>query len=125
MPLLSFNYGVSWDERMSIKYSEDLWKYFVTLGYDKTCLNESLPIYNHLIYYGNIFGLFSTILGKFLPFNIIEIRHVLCSVFGVFTIIFSCKIAKLLGGYKLSILTLLLLVLSLRFFGHLLIKVPE
>lgn len=118
IPILSIQYGVTWDERMSIEYSEQILKYFTSFGNDKTCLDVTIPIYNHLIYYGNIFGISTTLIDRILPFNIVVIRHLVNSLLGVLALFYSWKIAKELGGNTLALLTILLLGFSPRFFGH-------
>ncbi|HAW50971.1 MAG TPA: hypothetical protein DCX54_01395 [Flavobacteriales bacterium] len=118
IPILSFDYGVTWDEPLSMQYSADMLRYFATWGKDKTCLDETIPLYNHMIYYGNVFGLMSTLLHKILPFDIIQTRHLLNSIFGYLSIFYIVRHARLISDYKLAFLTLLLLVLSPRFFGY-------
>ena len=118
IPILSFDYGVTWDERISIQFSRDMLRYFATWGSDVTCLDTSIPVYNHMIYYGNIFGLLSSLLNKIIPLDIIQTRHLLCSIFGLLTIVFIVKHTRLIKDYKLAFLTLLLLVFSPRFFGY-------
>ena len=118
IPYLSFDFGITWDERMSIQYSSDMLRYFATSGLDKTCLDQSIPLYNHMIYYGNIFGMLSNLLQKILPLDIIQTRHLLCSVFGFLTIFYISRHARLLHGYRLAFLTIVLLVFSPRFTGY-------
>ncbi|MEQ8323771.1 MAG: tetratricopeptide repeat protein [Vicingaceae bacterium] len=118
IPLMSFDFGITWDERMSIQYSRDMMRYFATMGRDKTCLDLSIPLYSHMIYYGNVFGLITSSLHKILPLDIIVIRHVLCSFFGFLTVFYISRQARLIKGYGLALLTIILLVFSPRFFGY-------
>lgn len=115
---LHTDYGITWDERMSIQYSKDIYRYIASFGSDKTCLDTSIPVYDHLIYYGNLFGLISELIYRIVPLNIVETRHLLNALLGIAGLLATMGIAKNTGGYKMAFAALVLLILSPRFFGH-------
>lgn len=117
-PILSFQYGISWDERLSIEYSQKVFNYFKTFGYDKECLDISIPVYNHLIYYGNFFGLLTTCIQKILPIDIVSIRHLTNSLFGAGTIWIIFGISKKFGNSLQTLLAVFLILFTPRFLGY-------
>lgn len=117
-PILSFQYGISWDERLSIEYSARVYNYFMTFGNDTECLDLTIPVYNHLIYYGNFFGLLTTCIQRIIPADIIIIRHLTNSLFGVSTIWLVFGISKKFGNNLQACLAVLLILFTPRFLGY-------
>ncbi len=118
MPLLSFDYGVTGDEKVQDVYGQKLVDYYTSFGED-----ESLFEYRDLKFYGGLFETFASgaanIVQHYTDENYrYETRHVLNAIVGFLAILITALFGKYFGGWRGGLLALLFLVLSPRFFGH-------
>jgi len=108
--------GISGDEEVHYRQSELVYRYFATLGKDRTALHTPST---HLQYYGQSFDNMVTILvHAFQIDNIYAFRHVMCSMAGWLTILVTAWLAVSISGYVAGILTILLFAVSPAFLGH-------
>ena len=115
--LISRDAGISGDEELHYKQSEDVYDYFVSMGKDQDALNTPDT---HLQYYGQAPDNFATILAHWFRIDdIYGFRHILSSFLGWLAIFVSALFARWLKGYGAAILTLVLFAVSPRFLGHL------
>lgn len=124
MPYISRDFGITADEEVQYYYGEYLLSYFTTLGADKQaqfCCPDS-PIAHkpaNLHYYGGFFDFVSA--GVHHTFNFSDpfaTRHAMNALFGFLAILFAALLARRFGGHPAAFLTIVLLVLTPRFFGH-------
>jgi len=112
---LSFDYGITGDEVLQKDYGDNVLAYFESDGKDRACMNQS-----NLHYYGGLFDYLAAWCNKYLGwFDTYNTRHLLNALFGFFAILFTARLGKVLSGrWSMALLTLVLLALSPRFFGH-------
>ena len=124
MPYISKDYGITGDEDVQYIYGEHLYDYFASGGSNDTaqncCPDLGANAPQNLHFYGGSFDLLASTVHHTLglkgdPFRT---RHVLNALFGFLALLFAAKLAKMYGGYGAGFLTILLLVLTPRFFGH-------
>lgn len=120
-PILSFSYGITWDEYGDAEYAKRVLKYYMSFGEDKSAFTEAKTnaVFGHLLYYGASVNLFMAFVAKYLsPFGLYETRHIIVSLIGVTGIIYAGRVGKLLGNWQTGVIVLLLLLVSPHFFGH-------
>ena len=119
MPILSFGFGITWDEINIIVYAEDILNYFFSFGEMDNVLNEKGGAdYNVLINYGLFFDSFAALVNKITPFDIYQTRHMLNALVGLVGIFFTGLLAREAGSWRTGLIGLLILALSPYFFGH-------
>lgn len=119
LPILSFDYGVTWDEQIENDYGKDALNYLLSGGKDKRVFDESIHLYAPMRNYGMIFNVTAAAVYKFLsPFGEFETKHILNAWTGLLALIFIGLIGKRLGGWRFGFLAMFFLLLSPRFFGH-------
>lgn len=114
MVLLSFDFGITWDEHYHVAYGEMVYRFFASGFRDQSALN-----YLSLYLYGGLFDLICAV-GKRVLFFMDEYdaRHCLTSLFGWLTILASALLARRAFGVKAGLTAALFLVLSPTFFAH-------
>ncbi len=119
MPILSFDYGVTWDEKIENDYGKDALNYLLTGGKDRRVFDESIHLYAPMRNYGMLFNVTAAAVNRFFsPFGEFETKHILNSWTGFLAMLFIGLIAKNIGGWRMAFLSMLFLLLSPRFFGH-------
>ena len=119
MPILSFDYGITWDEPVNVEYAEDIYNYYKTGGEDQMVFNlQERHARNATMHYGASFDFFAFLVQKISPFNVYETRHLLNALVGVLIALFVGRIGKELGNWRLATIALVFVLLSPRFFGH-------
>lgn len=119
MPILSFDYGVTWDEKAQMSYGYDMLNFFTSFGEDKTVFDENKPLYNQLKYYGSFFDFFAAFVETYLsPFDKFETRHLLNSLFGLMAMVYAALCAREIGNWRTATFAMLLIVLTPQFFGQ-------
>ncbi len=117
MPLLSIQFGFTWDEPYHIRYGERVWNYLNSLFFADRINTDYLKENTYL--YGGLFDIICRAVCNLIPNqNIFITRHILNSLFGWGAIFFASLLAKRLFGAWTAILTILLILLCPRFFGH-------
>jgi tetratricopeptide (TPR) repeat protein len=120
MPLLSFDYGISWDEKIQRDYAKDIIKYYETGGKDTTLFDQTKHLYNTMLYYGCSFDVLTGVLqDKILKTNDeFALRHFVNAIFGVIMLLYTARIARFLGTWRTACLALVFGLLSPSLFGH-------
>ncbi|MFO7616174.1 MAG: hypothetical protein R6V75_02900 [Bacteroidales bacterium] len=116
LPLLSLNAGISGDEPVHHAHAELVYNYFATNGLDQSALQTPETF---LRYYGQSADDLAYRLIRWIRTdNPYLVRHLLTALFGALAILFAALTARILGGYRAGILTVILLLLSPPFLGH-------
>lgn len=115
--LISRDAGISGDEEVHYRHSEDVYDYFASMGKDQDALSTPKT---HLQYYGQTPDNIATVLIHWLGIeDIYGFRHLFSSFIGWLAIFTSACFARWLKGYGAAIIVLLLFAVSPRFLGHL------
>ncbi len=118
MPVISFDYGITWDEPEDHVYFEKVLNYFTTFGEDKSSLDMSKGIHTHLIYYGPLVNLSAAFFHKFIsPFGLYETRHIIISLFGFLAILFTGLLGMKHANNRVGFFAALFIFLTPFFFG--------
>jgi tetratricopeptide (TPR) repeat protein len=128
IPVLSFDYGITWDEYEDIGYFNEVLAYYTSFGEDRRCLDVAgtLPghevkkeLITHLVNYGPFVNLSSAFAYKFLsPFGLYETRHLVVSFFAVIGLLFTGLLAKRLGNWQTGVIAFLFILFTPTIFGH-------
>ncbi|MDP2337986.1 MAG: tetratricopeptide repeat protein [Bacteroidota bacterium] len=114
--LIGRDAGISGDEEVHYQHSELVYKYFSTLGADKSSLDTPKT---YLQYYGQSFDNLVTILIHWFGIeDIYAFRHLMCSFSGWLAILVTALFAASIAGYGAAILVLILFAVSPTFLGH-------
>jgi tetratricopeptide (TPR) repeat protein len=118
LPLISQQYGMTWDERRHNEYSKLSLNYFTTFGEDTTCLQANIPT-QEFRYYGEHFNVIAAFLYTYIsPLGEFETRHLLNAIYAFFAMFFAAMIAKELGGWRAGAISWLMVLLSPVFLAH-------
>jgi|GEM_PF-6839882 len=118
-PLLSFDYGITWDEPVLSDYADDILKYYASDGENKEVFDMQKHARNATMHYSASFDVIAALLHKYIsPFGIYETRHLLNALMGVLAILFSARIGRELGSWRTGFLVMVFMLLSPRYFGH-------
>jgi tetratricopeptide (TPR) repeat protein len=114
MPYLSQDFAISGDEYIHHRQAIYVDNYF------KEGKTEALDQPKTLLhFYGQYFDYFALKLIQLTGTeNIYETRHFLNALFGFFALFFTAATARLIGGYFMGSIAILLLALSPNFMGH-------
>ncbi|MCL2290805.1 MAG: hypothetical protein FWC34_08935 [Bacteroidetes bacterium] len=115
MPIMSKDAGNSGDEDgFQIPHARNVVNYFKTSGEDTTCMS-----FENLKYYGSSPDVLMQYWNDFFDVeNISQSRHIFNALYGWIALLFAGLIAWLIGGWRASAITVLLLFFSPRFLGH-------
>jgi hypothetical protein len=107
------DYAISTDERVQHHYGELIIRYYLS-GFT----DESLFSFDNLYLYGGLFDVVSILVAHVLPFDVFDIRHVLCGLTGVGGIAMTAMTARLVAGPRAgAIATALLATFGLWYGG--------
>ncbi|MBL4715561.1 MAG: tetratricopeptide repeat protein [Bacteroidia bacterium] len=122
LPILSTDIGSIGDERCQVPYSEMVLDFYLTLGEDRSCIENTFCPTTYL--YGGLFEFTAATVNRILG-NKDQLhpdyhttRHVMVALFCLFAIIFTGLLAKELAGWRAAVIALLFITLTPRFFGH-------
>lgn len=120
MLILAWGSGMNSDESYQVDYSQKLVQYYSTFGQDTSALH--VPD-GKMHYYGGFFDLTAGLANKALGLDeydaaYFKVRHLLIAILGFLAIFFTGLLGRQIGGWRLGILTLILLFFSARFLGH-------
>lgn len=120
MTLMSFHYGITGDEFDQQSLGEVILSYFTSFGADTRALHlpPELDRDGVLHYYGGLFDLIAVLVQKISPFETFTTRHILNAWAGFIAILFAARIAVLIGGKRMGVLTIWLMFLAPFFLGH-------
>ncbi len=111
------DYGLSWDEPFHIEYGARLLKYYASWGQDTSAFD-----YINLYLYGGLFDAPVALLVKWLPFDLIDSRHLLIAITGLLGIIGTWRLARLLAGPRAGFFAASLLAIMPGWYGHMFIN---
>jgi Tfp pilus assembly protein PilF len=115
MPILSFDFGITWDEKLHNQYGYDMLKYFQTAGADTTCFTS----HPHFPYYGEHFNLYTATINTYAPvMGEFETRHFLNAIYGFLAMLFASLIARQIGDWRTGFIGLVFMFLNPNFLGH-------
>lgn len=118
LPILSQQFGMTWDERRHNEYSKLSLNYFMSGGEDTTSLRTDIPT-QEFRYYGEHMNVIAAFLYEYiLPVGEYETRHLLNAIYAFFAMLFAALIAKELAGWRAGSIAWLSIVLSPVFFAH-------
>lgn len=120
MIVMSFYHGITGDEPEMHEYGKVMYDYFASFGADKTIFSED-PLFDKdkvIKYYGGLFTLLCTILGKIIPADPFVIGHVVNAIFGFIGIYFVARICKLIGNKQIALIAIWIMFLSPFYLGH-------
>jgi hypothetical protein len=98
------DYAISNDEHVQHHYGELIVRYYLS-GF----IDRSLFTYDNLYLYGGLFDVVAILLGHILPFDVFDIRHVLCGLIGIGGIAMTAMTARLIAGPRAGLLAATLL----------------
>lgn len=111
------DYGISWDEPFHIEYGARLLKYYASWGADTSAFH-----YINLYLYGGLFDAPVALLAQWLPFGLIDNRHLLIALSGLLGIVGTWRLAGFLAGPRAAFFAALLLVTMPGWYGHMFIN---
>ena len=114
MPVLSQDFGVTWDEHFHYEYGRRVFNYYASGFADKSATD-----YLSLHYYGGLFDLLAESAHRLLPeFPRSDVKHVANSLFGWLALLFAALLARRVWGGWAGFFAAAFLFLSPRFLAH-------
>jgi hypothetical protein len=105
-------HGISNDEYVQHTYGQMLLDWYQSGFKDQDAFH-----YRNLYLYGGLFDIIAAALDPYIPIMIWDIRHLLSALFGLLGFYGVAKFADLLGGQRLSLLAMTLLLLNVSWSG--------
>jgi hypothetical protein len=93
------HYAISNDEEVQHRYGELILGYYAS-GF----ADQSVFHFKNLYLYGGLFDVAAVGLGRLLPFDIVDIRHVLCALIGIAGIGATWATARLVAGSRAGLI---------------------
>lgn len=120
MPIMSFSFGILWDEPDHINYARDVLNYFKSFGADRTVFDETKRIYFAMKVYGISFDTFSILMHQTIsPFSdVYDTRHFLNAIVGAIGMIYAGLLGRHLGGWRAGFIATFMIFISPYFLGH-------
>src|SRR5262245_8085034 len=106
------DYAISNDEEVQHQYGEMILAYYQS-GFTDRRLFE----FRNLYLYGGLFDIVAILLGRVLPFDIYEIRHVLCALTGIGGIAAVWATARMIAGTRAGLFAAMALAFCGPWFG--------
>lgn len=111
--LLTFqHYAISNDEQVQHRYGELILSYYASGFADQSAFH-----FKNLYLYGGLFDVVAVALGRILPFDLFDIRHVLCALIGVAGIGATWATARLVAGPRAALLAAIALASCGAWYG--------
>jgi Dolichyl-phosphate-mannose-protein mannosyltransferase len=112
--LLTFrHYGITWDEELQSQYGLAVVDYYLSLFKDQ----RFTEIFN-LYIYGGMFDGLASIVDRFTPYSVYETRHLMNGIVGIVGLWGTWRLGRFIGGGAVGLLSLILLVLTPMYYGH-------
>lgn len=122
MPLLSRDFGSTWDEKAHNEYSQLAYNYLSTFGEDTAALAEPTSSADYIRqayrFYGEQINTVSAIAYNWFGTGVYETRHTINSLYGFLGIIFVSLIAFELGSWRAACMAFLFMFFNPGWFGH-------
>src|SRR6185295_9911729 len=111
--LLTFqHYAISNDEQVQHRYGELILSYYASGFADQSAFH-----FKNLYLYGGLFDVVAVALGRVLPFDLFDIRHVLCALIGIAGIGATWATARLVAGPRAALLAAIALASCGAWYG--------
>jgi hypothetical protein len=111
------DYGLSWDEPFHIEYGARLLRYYATLGQDTSAFS-----YINLYLYGGLFDAPVALIVQWLPFDLVDSRHLLIAITGLLGMVGAWRLARFIGGPRAGFFAALLLATMPGWYGHMFVN---
>ncbi|OYU97734.1 MAG: hypothetical protein CFE21_05450 [Bacteroidetes bacterium B1(2017)] len=122
MPILSQDYGSTWDEKAHNDYSQLAYTYLSTFGSDTAALaepqNSGEYIRQAYRFYGEQMNTVAAFAYNWCGTGVFETRHFINSLYGLLGLIFVSLIAFELAGWRAALMALLFMYLNPGWLGH-------
>ncbi|KRQ16527.1 hypothetical protein AOQ71_06175 [Bradyrhizobium manausense] len=106
------DYAISNDEGVQHRYGELIIAY-----YQSGLRVRDLFSFDNLYLYGGLFDVIAIALGRVIPIDIYELRHILCAVTGLAGIAASGAAARLIAGARAGLIAMVALALCGAWYG--------
>ena len=106
------HYAISNDEEVQHRYGELILNYYASGFADRSAFT-----YKNLYLYGGLFDVTAVGLARLLPFDIVEIRHVLCGLIGIAGIGATYMTARLVAGARAGLIAAIALASCGAWYG--------
>lgn len=114
MAVLSFQFGITGDERVQKDYGEKVLDFYTSFGKDRAALE-----FKNLYFYGGFFDMLCAAANRYIGIlDPYDMRHLLNAIFGFLMIFFAGLIARRLGNWRSGFIALALLAISPQLFGQ-------
>ena len=114
MVLLTYqDYGITNDEEVQNVYGIKLLAFYTSFFSDRSAFD-----YIDLYRYGGLFDLVAALLNLVSPLGEYETRHLLGGLIGVLGLAGAWRLGLLVGGHRVGLMSLLLLLLTPAYYGH-------
>jgi hypothetical protein len=107
------DYGVTWDEDLQNWYGGFALDYYLSLFTDTRAVTM-----RDLHFYGAGFDMIAAALNRVSPLGLYETRHLLNGIVGVLGLVGCWRLGRALGGPRVGLLALLLLLLTPNYYGQ-------
>jgi tetratricopeptide (TPR) repeat protein len=122
MPILSQDFGSTWDEKAHNDYSQLAYNYLTTFGSDTAALAEPTNSADYIRqayrFYGEQLNTVSAFAYNWFGTGVYETRHFINSIYGLIGIIFTSLIAFELAGWRAALMALLFMFFNPGWLGH-------
>jgi hypothetical protein len=106
------HYAISNDEQVQHRYGELILSYYASGFADQSAFH-----FKNLYLYGGLFDVVAVALGRVLPFDLFDIRHVLCALIGIAGIGATWATARLVAGPRAALLAAIALASCGAWYG--------
>lgn len=106
------DYAISNDEEVQHRYGELIFSYYAS-GFT----DQSVFHFRNLYLYGGLFDVAAVGLARILPFDIVDIRHVLCALIGIAGLGATWATARLIAGSRAALLAVIALASCGAWYG--------
>lgn len=122
MPMLSQDFGSTWDEKAHNDYSQLAYRYLTTFGADTAALaepaNSAEYIRQAYRFYGEQINTVSAFAYNWLGTGVFETRHFINSLYGFLGLVFVSLIAFELASWRAAVFALLFMFFNPGWFGN-------
>lgn len=122
MPILSQDFGSTWDEKAHNDYSQIAYNYLTTFGGDTAALaepkNSGEYIRQAYRFYGEQMNTVAAFAYNWFGTGVFETRHLINSFYGFIGLLFTSLIAFELAGWRAAFLASIFMFLNPGWLGH-------
>lgn len=109
---VSADFGVTFDEWQRQRHGENIWRFYAGELTHEAFQADASRLY------GGLFDVLAVALQRLLPLDPYVVRHGLNAIFGWLGVVFCGALATRIAGRGVGLLSMVLLVLLPRYFGH-------